>query len=88
MRTDYFSEAPKRNDVDILLENLKRLRREERILIGLYFYEQLTISEIRDVLHRPIEEIREELARLLPMLVLPDTDAGPSINATPIEIAG
>jgi DNA-directed RNA polymerase specialized sigma24 family protein len=56
----------KANSADILLQKLKRLSREERILLGLYFYEGLTIQEIVEVLHWDTFKIQSMLENLFP----------------------
>jgi len=54
--------------VDIVMDQLKKLDKNERILIGLYFYEQLSIEEIAVILSIDERDIREQLYRVLPKL--------------------
>ncbi len=54
--------------LDITLERLKQLNRQERILIGLYFYERLTIDEIAVVLQRSNQSVQSMLEEVFPKL--------------------
>ncbi len=81
------SVAQRSRRVDILLGQLKQLKKEERVLIGLYFYEQLSLEEIAFVLHKSVEEIQKQLEQILPRLILKPEE---SSNFEPIgfEISG
>lgn len=54
--------------IDILIHQLKKLSQDERILLGLYFYEKLTVEEIGAVLHREPSAVVQILKRILPHL--------------------
>jgi DNA-directed RNA polymerase specialized sigma subunit len=56
--------------VDILMEQLQKLRQEERVLIGLYFYEELSIEEISDLLSIKAIRVKEMINQILPKLLL------------------
>jgi len=57
-------------EVDILLEQLKKLSREDRILVGLYYYEGLGVEEIAGILNWNAEKVRTGLNRIFPHLFL------------------
>ncbi|GEM_PF-6541799 len=54
--------------MDITLERLKQLNRQERILIGLYFYERLSIDEIAVVLQQSSRSVQSMLEEVFPKL--------------------
>lgn len=54
--------------LDITLERLKQLNRQERILIGLYFYERLSIDEIAVVLQKSNRSVQSMLEEVFPKL--------------------
>ena len=56
--------------VDILMEQLQKLRQEERVLIGLYFYEELSIDEISDLLSIKAVRVKQMINQILPKLML------------------
>ncbi|RMF61112.1 MAG: hypothetical protein D6748_02390 [Calditrichaeota bacterium] len=51
-------------NVDITLGRLKKLSKSERILVGLYFYERLSIEEIALVLQKSNQSIQEKLNQI------------------------
>ncbi|GAB4339043.1 MAG: hypothetical protein Kow0037_23600 [Calditrichia bacterium] len=74
-------------EADILMEQLKKLNQEDRVLIGLYFYERLTLDEMSIVLEQSNEVLRKRLTELIPMLKLrPVTNH--NYSETQIEMFG
>lgn len=56
------------SQIDILLAQLKKLSRADRILLGLYFYEKLTIQEIAVILGISPKSVEADLERIAPCL--------------------
>ena len=50
---------------DITLGRLQQLDQRERVLVGLFFYESLTVDEISMVLHQDRSEIHHQLQAIL-----------------------
>jgi len=44
-------------DAKFCLENLKKLDSEEQVLVGLYFYESLTVDEISVILEKDRKDV-------------------------------
>lgn len=57
-------------DVDILMKQLKKLDRDERVLIGLFFYEQLSVDKIAEILSLESSRVRRKIDRILPQLIV------------------
>ena len=54
--------------LDITLGRLQTLEKQERILIGLYFYERLSVEEIAIVLQQSSDSIQTMLDGIFPKL--------------------
>ena len=50
---------------DITFGRLQQLDQRERVLVGLYFYESLSVDEIGMVLHQSSSEIHRQLKAIL-----------------------
>lgn len=81
------SVAQRSRRVDILLGQLKQLNKEERVLMGLYFYEQLSLEEIAFVLGKSEEEVQAQLEQILPRLILKPEETS-SFEPIVFEISG
>ncbi len=57
-------------EVDVLIGQLKKMSRNDRILVGLYFYEGLSVEEIALILNWSTEKVRVGLNRIFPRLVV------------------
>ena len=57
-------ETGRNEQVDILLEQLKALSQEDRILLGLYFYEKLSFNEIAVILNRNVQAVEQHIQRI------------------------
>lgn len=42
-------------------DKIKRLRAEDRLLLGLFYYENLSLEEIAVILNKPAIEIKEDI---------------------------
>jgi DNA-directed RNA polymerase specialized sigma24 family protein len=58
----------KKLEVDILLQNLKKLSQDDRVLLGLYFYEKLSVEEIATVLRWEMGQVKRSLDQIIPLL--------------------
>ncbi|HFE64572.1 hypothetical protein B1H10_00920 [candidate division KSB1 bacterium 4484_188] len=58
------------SSVDILLAQLKKLSHADRVLLGLYFYEKLSIEEISVILSTSPRMVESDLERIAPYLEL------------------
>lgn len=56
-------------ELQVLLDRLKGLEHEERIIIGLYFYESLTVEEIAAIVNQQSEQITRLLQQIYPKLL-------------------
>lgn len=56
-------------DAKFCLENLKKLDSEEQVLVGLYFYESLTVDEISVILEKDSNDIDVSLRKILSKIV-------------------
>lgn len=56
------------NEVDILMGQLKELSHPERVLLGLFYFEQLSAEEIAPILSMKVSQVYENLNRILPHL--------------------
>ncbi len=81
------SVAHKSGNVDIMLGQLKKLKRNERVLLGLYFYEQLSIEEIAFILKKSVSEVQSQLEQILPRLIL-NTKKDAQLEPFLFEISG
>ena len=68
METALFDDSIKQTEVDILLQQLKQLSRNDRVLLGLYFYEKLTVEDIASVLSIEQKKVKTALNRIIPYL--------------------
>ncbi len=57
-------------EVDILMGKLKKLSSQDRMVLGLYFYERLTVDEISALLGWSGAEIEKMLKKILPEIVI------------------
>ena len=56
-------------DAKFCLENLKKLDSEEQVLVGLYFYESLTVDEISVILEKDSSDIDVSLRKIFSLIV-------------------
>ncbi len=52
--------------VDITLGRLKQLNQTERTLIGLFYYEELTVEEIAIILQRDKDQVQTDINNIFP----------------------
>lgn len=57
-------------EVDILMGKLKKLSSQDRMVLGLYFYERLTVDEISGLLGWSGAEIEKMLKKIFPEIVM------------------
>jgi len=50
--------------IDVTIGLLKRLSSKERVVLALYYYENLTPAEIATVLQQPESDIQEQLEQI------------------------
>lgn len=62
-------------NLDITLGRLKQLSHEERILIGLFYYEKLSVPDIATALQTTAEQVQKALLKIYPKLF---PSSGPS----------
>ncbi len=73
---------------DILLSQLRELSLNERTILGLFFYEKLTVIEIATVLNWQIQKVENTLQRVLPRLLTVQNDKDPATEYTEMEMSG
>lgn len=56
-------------DAKFCLENLKKLDSEEQVLVGLYFYESLTVDEISVILEKDRKDVDVSLRKIFSKIV-------------------
>lgn len=61
-------------DVDILLGQLRKLEKADRLLVGLHFFEKLTIEEIALIMGLTPDEVQNHLDRIKPLLITTMTE--------------
>ncbi|GAB4380502.1 MAG: hypothetical protein Kow0042_30630 [Calditrichia bacterium] len=68
MKNSLPRQGTSRIEMDILMEQLKKLSRKDRIIMGLCFYENLSVEETAEILGESTEYIKERLAKILPAM--------------------